>query len=257
MLTSKGANQDSHNDVDLIDFTTADRNVPAGEVVLIVKSDPTGDPSHPLAAGWNFGATGNWTVATSGSNYVPGVNADSPRYIVAHSFGNMPDDGNFVLVLRNRQDRNGSTGDANIRDIAGYVPNNGLKVENAKTFTHLWPLSNFAAPSWSNNNLAAGTVQRRQAPEKDGTGTRDKNQNDKTAFRDDDNGWTGIGYKRNAAATAQNGGTPGYKHGVLHSNDDDANKAVIISEIMPTTGDRNLPEWIELPQSFQDDRCEC
>ena len=248
MLTSKGANQSSHNDVDLIDFTTADRNVPAGGVVLIVKSDPTGDESHPLAGGWNFGATGAWAPAGPGqANYVPGVNGDSPRYIVAHSFGNMPDEGNFVLVLRNRQDRNGSTGDGNIRDIAGYVPDSGLKVETGDKFTHLWPLSNFGAPNRANNNLVAGTVQYRQHAHIDGTkSTENNNNNDKVAFRDDNNGWTGIGYKRNATPNAQNGGTPGYPHGVLRSNDNDANSAVIISEIMPTKGERNLPEWIEL-----------
>ena len=248
MLTSKGANQSSHNDVDLIDFTTADRNVPAGGILLVVKSDPTGDSSHPLAGGWNFGARNTWTPAKPGeANYVPGVNENSPRYMVAHSFGNLPDEGNFVLVLRNRQDRNGSTGDANIRDIAGYVPDNGLKVETADKFTHLWPLSNFAAPNRANNNLAAGTVQRRQHAGIDGTkSAANNNNNDKAAFRDDDNGWTGIGYKRNADATAQNGGTPGYPHGVLRSNDNDANSAVVISEVMPTKGERNLPEWIEL-----------
>ena len=246
MLTTKGADQTSHNDVDLIDFTDADRKVPAGGILLVVKTDPTGNDDHPLAAGWNFGARNTWTVAKSGeANYVPGVNADSPRYMVAKSFGELPDNGNFVLVLRNRQDRNGSTADANIRDIAGYVPDNGLKVEEGAAFTHLWPLSNFAAPNITWNQLSSGAVHYRQHANIDGTAnSHGDNKIEHGAFRDVD--WTGIGYKRNARPIAQNGGTPGYAKNVLRSNDADANSAVIISEIMPTKGDRNLPEWIEL-----------
>ena len=37
-----------------------------------------------------------------------------------------------------------------------------------------------------------------------------RTMDNKTAFRDDDNGWSGIGYKRNADQNAQNGGTPGH-----------------------------------------------
>ena len=102
--------------------------MPAGEVLLVVKKDPTGDPNHPLAAGWNFGARNTWTVAKPGeANYVPGVNENSPRYMVASTFNALPDTGEFVLILRNRQDRNGSTGDDNIRDIAGYVPGDSFE----------------------------------------------------------------------------------------------------------------------------------
>ena len=235
-----------NSDVDLIDFTGADRNVPAGEVVLIVKSDPTGDESHPLAGGWNFGATGAWAPAGPGqANYVPGVNADSPRYIVAAKFEALPDNGEFVLILRDHQGKNGTKD--HIKDVAGHMPGTRLKVETGNAFTNLWPLSNFHNANAEQNKFTAGTVHRRQ---KDGTNGTDRSRRDRGGNADDgafrDDGWTGIGYKRNATPSAQNGGTPGYKHGVLRSNDNDANSAVIISEIMPTKGERNLPEWIEL-----------
>ncbi len=237
-------------DDDLIDFTTADRNVPAGGILLVVKKDPTGDPNHPLAAGWNFGVRNTWTVAKPGeANYVPGVNENSARYMVAHTFNELPDDhSNFVLVLRNRQDRNGSTGDNNIRDIAGYHPN--LKVDDGTRFTNLWPLSNFPAPNRENNKLTVGTVQRRQHADIDGTKSKENNNNsDKVAFRDDDNGWSGIGYKRKAKPNAQNGGTPGHPHSAhaRHNRFDATTRSsVIVSEIMIDQGPRNLPEWIEL-----------
>ena len=96
-----------------------------------------------------------------------------------------------------------------------------LKVETADKFTNLWPLSNFHNANAEQNKFASGTVHRRQHAGTNGTdrSRRDRGNNaDDGAFRDE--GWTGIGYKRNATPNAQNGGTPGYKHGVLHSNDD-------------------------------------
>ncbi len=236
-------------DNDFIDFTGADRNVPAGGILLVVKNDPTGDPDHPLAAGWNFGARNTWTVAQPGqAHYVPGVNENSARYMVASSFGDLPSTGEFVLVLRNRQDRNGSTANDNIRDIAGYHPD--LKIDDGTRFTNLWPLSNFHDAKAVQNKFDQGTVHRRQHAGVNGTdrSRRDRGGNaDDGAFRDD--GWSGIGYKRNADANAVNGGTPGHPdsaHARHNRFDTTTRSSVIISEIMIDQGPRNLPEWIEL-----------
>ncbi|MDE0682303.1 MAG: lamin tail domain-containing protein, partial [Candidatus Poribacteria bacterium] len=253
IATSKGTGQSGHNDVDFINFPNADRKLAAGGILLVVASDPEKDDNHPLQTGWN--------IEEGADAQRNGVNANSPRYIVldfktAKKKGTtdnldesgLPDDGEFVLILRNRNDRNGKIDNNNIRDVAGYVPGAALKVDDANLFTGLWPLKNFAQPNWANNKLAAGTVQRRQFADIDGTKSKDKNQNDKAAFRDDDNGWTGIGYRRNADVSNQNGGTPGYAHGTLKGADTQAAAdPVIISEIMYATGSRsNTPQWIEL-----------
>ena len=92
IATTKGANQASHNDDDLIDFTTAKREIPAGGILLVVKTDPADDEDHPLALGWNFGARNTWKVAKPGeANYVRGVNENSARYMVANTFNALPD----------------------------------------------------------------------------------------------------------------------------------------------------------------------
>ena len=62
------------------------------------------------------------------------------------------------------------------------------------------------------------------------------------AFRDAD--WTGLGYKRNAAATVANGGTPGYDNDAVKGADLMAG-TVLISEVMSDTTGRR-PQWIEL-----------
>ena len=244
LVTSKGANQANHNDVDFINFPDADRKVAAGGVLLIVAKDPTGDASHPLAGGWN--------IEKGANDQANGINANSARYIVLEfKGGGIPDGGEFVLVLRNRNDRNKSVNDNNIRDIAGYVPGAALKVDDGNLFTGLWPLKNFPQPNWSKNQLKSGEVHRRQFADIDGTKSKDKNQDDKAAFRNV--GWTSVGYKRNAAANAQNGGTPGYPNNALQSNETQAGAdPVVISEIMFATGTRaNIPQWIELYNTSQ------
>ena len=62
-------------------------------------------------------------------------------------------------------------------------------------------------------------------------------------------GYTGVGYKRSAAKSNQNGGTPGYPNGAVIDTDTLADAAsVTISEVMYARG-RNLPQWIELYNS--------
>ncbi len=240
-LTSKGdPPQDGHNAVEMIQFPGNDqRKMPAGSVLLVLATDPRNDEDHPIQTGWD--------ITKGAGDQINGVNSDSPRYAVLEfKDGGMPDDGNFVLVLRNRQDRTSSNADNNTRDVAGYVPGAALKVDNDKLFTGLWPLANFPQPNWSKNQLKAGEVHRRQFADIDGTKSKDKDQDDKTAFRNV--GWTGIGYRRNADANNQNGGTPGYPNNALQSNETQASAdLVIISEIMYATGSRaNIPQWIEL-----------
>ena len=210
------------------------QKISSGGILLITSTDPSGDPNHPLAAGYN--------VMKNDALQVNGVGSGHPvRYIVKKFDNNLPDDGNFVLTLRTRNDRDNHEG---IVDIAGY--DNDLKLNEANFFTNLWPLRNYPAPVSDKNKLGSGTVHRRQHAGIVGTGTThgDK-KDDQVAMRDDDNRWTGVGYKRNAAATAQNGGTPGYPNGALKSEGIAQGSQVIISEIMYDTS-RNLPQWIEL-----------
>ena len=242
ILTSKGdPPQAGHNAKEMIQFPDADRKVPAGGILLVLASDPRSDKDHPIQTGWD--------ITKGAGDQINGVGAHSPRYIVLEfKDSGMPNDGNFVLVLRNRGDRTASNGDNNTRDVAGYVPGAALKVDDANLFTGLWPLANFPQPNWDKNQLKAGEVHYRQFADIDGTKSKDKNQDDKTAFRNV--GWTGIGYRRNADATAQNGGTPGYDNGAIVSEGENAVDPVIISEIM-FDDTRNFSQWIELHNTSQ------
>ena len=208
-------------------------------ILLVTSTDPADDPDHPLAPGYN--------VMKNDANQARGVPADHPvRYLVKSFANELPSD-EFVLLLRTDQSK---TNHETVKDVAGYHSN--LKVDEAAFYSDLWPLRNFGGPVSAKNQLSEGEVHYRQHVSVVGTGTTHGDKNDdQVAMRAAP--WTGIGYKRNAADTAQNGGTPGYPNmgtdlsqgGALVRQGDTAKQSVIISEVMYSAG-RNLPQWIEL-----------
>jgi hypothetical protein len=256
--------------------------IPAGGVLVLTDSDPYGDDDHPLAVGWD--------VDKNAEDQVPGlaslgINATSKhgRYKVM-TFGGkgnkhltgLPDDGNFILVMRspdNHENKNeGGKGPAElgandvdatsgggpgiIVDIAGYV--GGLTKDpytNSVSKTSLWPLKNQGTPD-DKNRLTANKVRfRRNVSTRNGragTGnTHNDRKVDQLAFKDV--GYSGIGYKRQAANNAMHGGTPGYDNGVQKGSARDADigtAKLVISEIMLSQGAENartkLPQWIEI-----------
>ena len=238
-----------NSDKEFFNFYDKDIKVPAGGVLLLVTSDPSDNPDHPLAAGFN--------IEKGADNQARGVNANSPRYLIMKKSAKddndqrglkstyadgegLPNNGEFVLILRNGLDKEGKA--EKLIDIAGYDTN--LSVDSATDFTGLWPLVNYPKPDVPLNKLEANKVHRRQHAGIDGTRTTDKKDNaDHGAFRDV--GWTGIGYKRGATPSAALGGTPGYSNGALKSEGADAQNPVIISEIM-FDNSRNFTQWIEL-----------
>ena len=210
------------------------------DILLITKTDPARDDDHPLRGGYN--------VEVADADQDNEGRDKNIRYYVADDWNtDLPDNGEFVLILRHGNDK---TNHEKIQDIAGYHPN--LKVETASFFSNLWPLRGYPAPNIALNKIEDGAVHRRQKDGIAGTRTTDKKDNaDHVALRDV--GWTGIGYKRKADAGAQNGGTPGYPNNALQSNETQAGAdPVIISEIMYSTGDRrNITQWIELRNMSQ------
>ena len=164
---------------------------------------------------------------------------DSPLWKVVN-MGALPNEGNFMLVLRKSSDR-AHLGTANhIVDVAGYYPS------SAQGATQLWPLLVQSAP-FDKNNLRANRVYWRQHENVAGTGGS-ANTDAAVAFQPV--GYTGVGYERAAAQTDENGGTPGYPNDVRHGNVEDLTGDVTISEIMFTTdGSANEVQWIELYNS--------
>ena len=224
--------------------------IPANGVFLLVATDPRDEhaqPSeHPLAIGWN--------VDKNAEDQVRGTKKEkSPHYKVAGSLA-MPSNGHFVMILRKAKGFGvARTGEADLNlivDIAGYHPNlHKSNYPNQLTTSRMWPLQGHGrGPQFNRNQFSVNTVHYRA-----NVGTADglagagavQNANDhRAAFQDA--GFTGIGYKRQAARTAANGGTPGY-HGIERGTVASGAK-LIISEIMLSQGGgrTNLPQWIEI-----------
>ena len=258
MLTQKGTNaNDADQETVLYHFahnTAAD--VPANGVLLLVASDPALDDDHPLSVGYN--------IDKPAEDQISGFKGDHvPRYKVVNFGSNGLPNGNFVLVLR-RPDtveahNDGSRGISEtgrndfdkIVDMAGYANLAANPYPNPVSKTNLWPLDDFHAPGYANNNLVENKVHSRRvvrdnkAPDRLGTGAND-NDNNKSAYTAV--GYTGIGYRRDVPRDGRYGGTPGY-HGSEKGLATDLTDDVAISELMLSTGssdNRRLPQWIEI-----------
>ena len=182
----------------------------------------------------------NSELAADYANGVPTPNRYKNAIV---TLGALPNDGNFVLILRSDK---GKTNHEAIQDIAGYA---GAALQRANPYATLWPLRGNAGVISSHNKLAGGKVYRRVRANIHGYSATAGNKLHESAFGAV--GFTGIGYDRNAPVTAENGGTPGYPHGAFKGDGADAPGNVIISEIMYATqngvrGNRNLPQWIEI-----------
>ena len=219
-------------DSQLVSFPDNDNHkIAAGDVLLIVNSDPYRDPSHPIAAGTRINGAKAETTGLKGES----------RYYVDGGL-KLANSDDTLLILRSANDKEGKP--EAFKDVVGTLS----IVDNAASLrTSLWPLRATNAPHGNvvdgdadnkQDDLRSGIVYRR-ADAGGGTGEKDLARV----------GYTGVGYKRSAAKSGQNGGTPGYPNGAVIDTDTLADAAsVTISEVMYVRG-RNLPQWIELYNS--------
>ena len=216
------------SDVPLIQFDANDNvEIAADGVFLILATDPSqaSDPNHPIAPGYN--------IDKSDGLQEPGITKASTTVRFKVQSFTLPNDGNFVLMVRSKDGDQGSrsgghggegvaeTGNADLDkviDIAGYDSDLSKSAyPNPASKTSLWPLHNFAGPL-SVNRLAGGKVYKRihvtTNGDRFGVGTTDgKNEAGKAAFGVELYR-AGIGYRRAALVNNANGGTPGYKNDV-------------------------------------------
>ena len=171
--------------------------------------------------------------------------------VVNFKEGGLPDDGEFVLILRkpSAHDKTDAQpgNDARVLDLAGWDDD----LADPSIRTHLWPLKVFGKPNVY-NKLEVETVHRRQHAKRDIVDVPD-NKVENAAYGNA--GYTGIGYKRHAQNSLAHGGTPGYSD--ARTNQAPTGEAahslktgtLTISEIMYDQGDSDYPQWIEIYNS--------
>ena len=199
-------------DTSLIVFP--DVSVPANGLLLITNmpSDKT-----PLAGGQNKGLS-HASLVDAGLS--------------------LPDDGKFLLILRNAKEKLGL--DEAFIDVAGGGGSDTdafIRDETGDYDTHVWPLQVLEAPADATEDaLSSGKVWQRAKADLIGY---HRDAWAEAAF-------TGIGYDRQVSKSAATAGTPGYPNGAVKTEASTPKGAVTISEIMFDSEGGTLPQWIEL-----------
>ncbi len=203
---------DKKEDTSLLVF--ADVSVPANGLLLVTNSAPE---KTPLAGGAKKGLSHAFLVDAGLS---------------------LPDDGKFLLILRNAKEKLGMN--AAFVDVAGGGGSDTdafVREQTGDYDTHVWPLQVLQAPGGDTEDaLSSGKVWQRAKADIVGY---HKDAWAAAAF-------TGIGYDRKVTKSAATAGTPGYPNGAVKTAAATPKGSITISEVMFDSGGGTLPQWIEL-----------
>ena len=215
-------------DTSLIAFVE-DVSVPANGLLLITNSDPTAK-GNALAGGDNVATA---EVETKGSSHLYLVNAGL----------SLPDDGKFLLILRNAKEKLGlNEAFVDVAGGGGSDTDAFVREQTGDYDTYVWPLQVLQSPGGDTEDaLSAGKVWQRAKADILGY---HKDAWAEAAF-------TGIGYDRKVTKSPATSGTPGYPNGA--AKETAAKGSVTLSEIMFDSGGGTLPQWIELYNNSKTD----
>ena len=209
-------------DTSLIVFP--DVSVPANGLLLITNSEPTAE-GNVLAGGDDITTS---TVEKKGSSHLYLVNAGL----------SLPDDGKFLLILRNATKKLGL--DEAFVDVAGGGGSDTdafVREQTGLYDTYVWPLQVLQAPGGDTEDaLGSGKVWQRAKA-------------DIVGYHQDawaEAAFTGIGYDRKVTQSAATAGTPGYPNGAVKPGSATPKGSITVSEIMVDSAGGTLPQWIEL-----------
>ena len=205
-------------DTSLIEFP--DVSVPANGLLLIVNSAPD---KTPLAAGDD--------IATSDVE-----KKGSPHQYLVNAGLSLPDDGKFLLILRNTKEKLGlNEAFVDVAGGGGSGTDAFVREQTGDYDTHVWPLQVLQAPGGDTEDaLGSGKVWQRANA---GVVGYHKDAWAAAAF-------TGIGYDRKVSQSAATSGTPGYPN--VAAKETATKGSVTFSEIMLDSAGGTLPQWIEL-----------
>ena len=212
-------------------FMFPDASVPANGLLLITNSDPTAK-GNVLAGGDNVATA---EVETKGSSHLYLVNAGL----------SLPDDGKFLLILRNAKEKLGlNEAFVDVAGGGGSDTDAFVREQTGDYDTHVWPLQVREAPGGDTEDaLGSGKVWQRAKADIVGY--------HKDAWAESD--FTGIGYDRTVTESPATSGTPGYPNGALKPGSATPKGSVTLSEIMFDSGGGTLPQWIELYNNSKTD----
>ena len=217
-------------DTSLVAFTT-DVSVPAEGLLLITNSDPTADGN--LLAGGDDITTAKAEV--KGSSHLYLVNAGL----------SLPDNGQFLLILRNAKEKLGlNEAFVDVAGGGGSGTDAFVREQEGDYDTYVWPLQVLEAPgSATEDALSSGKVWLRAKA-------------DIVGYHRDawaEAAFTGVGYDRKVTKSAETAGTPGYPNGAVKTEAATPRGAITISEVMLDSAGGTLPQWVELYNASKTD----
>ncbi len=215
-------------DTSLIAFVE-DVSVPANGLLLLVNTSP----DKTSLAGGNDAATA--AVEKKGS----------PHLYLVKSELSLPDDGKFLLILRNAKEKLGlNEAFVDVAGGGGSDTDAFVREQTGDYDTHVWPLQVREAPGGDTEDaLGSGKVWQRAKA-------------DIVGYHRDawaESAFTGIGYDRKVTESAATSGTPGYPNGAVKTEAATPKGSITFSEIMVDSGGRTLPQWIELYNNSKTD----
>ena len=212
-------------DTSLIVFP--DASVPANGLLLIVNSAPD---KTSLAAGDD--------IATSDVE-----KKGSPHQYLVNAGLSLPDDGKFLLILRNTKEKLGlNEAFVDVAGGGGSGTDAFIREQTGDYDTHVWPLQVLQAPGGDTEEaLGSGKVWQRANA---GVVGYHRDAWTESAF-------TGLGYDRKVTKSAATSGTPGYPNGAVKETV--TTGSVTFSEIMLDSAGGTLPQWIELYNNSKTD----
>ena len=201
-----------------------DVSVPANGLLLLTNmpSDKT-----PLAGGDDVAAAGS-DKRRKGLTHLSLVNAGL----------SLPDDGKFLLILRNAKEKRGlNEAFVDVAGGGGSGTDAFIREQTGLYDTHVWPLQVLESPgSDTEDSLSAGKVWLRAKADIVGY---HKDAWAEAAF-------SGLGYDRKVSESAETAGTPGYPNGAVKTEPATPKGAVTMSEVMFDSAGGTLPQWIEI-----------
>ena len=201
-----------------------DVSVPANGLLLL-----TNQPSDktPLAGGDDVAAVGS-DKRRKGLTHLSLVDAGL----------SLPDDGKFLLILRNAKEKRGlNEAFVDVAGGGGSGTDAFIREQTGLYDTHVWPLQVLEAPgSDTEDSLSAGKVWLRAKA-------------DIVGYHRDawaEAAFSGLGYDRKVSKSAETAGTPGYPNGAVKTEPATPKGAITMSEVMFDSAGGTLPQWIEL-----------
>ena len=208
-----------------------DVSVPAEGLLLLTNSDPTADGNL---------LSGGDDIATSAAE----VKGSSHLYLVNAGLS-LPDDGQFLLILRKAKEKRGlNEAFVDVAGGGGSGTDAFVREQEGDYDTYVWPLQVLEAPgSATEDALSSGKVWLRAKA-------------DIVGYHRDawaEAAFTGVGYDRKVTKSAETAGTPGYPNGAVKTEAPTPRGAVTISEVMLDSAGGTLPQWVELYNSSKTD----